>query len=162
MPEESKIPRRSEVVDRVADAINSDASSEEVLEEVVWLLRDANPSWAWVGIYLLVGDTLVVGPHAGEYPEHSHIAVGEGVCGTAVAEGRNQLVKDVRERDNYLACSLSTRSEIVVLIREGERIVGQFDVDSDEVAAFTEEDEVLLTEVAELVAPRCISLVEAL
>jgi L-methionine (R)-S-oxide reductase len=160
--EESKDLRRSGIVDRVAGAVNSDASDEAVLGEVVRLLRDVNPSWDWVGIYLLVGDTLVVGPHTGEYPEHSRIAVGEGVCGTAVAEGRNQVVKDVRERDNYLACSLSTRSEIVVLIREGGRIVGQFDVDSDEVAAFAEEDEALLGEVAKLVAPRCASMAEAL
>ena len=84
--------------------------------------------------------------------------IGEGVCGTAVAEDENQLVHDVRKLDNYLACSLKTRSEIVVLICEGGRIVGQFDVDSDEVAAFGEEDEELLEEIARLVAPRCAAL----
>ena len=76
-----------------------------------------------------------------------------------VAEDRNQVVPDVRKLDNYLACSLKTRSEIVVLIREGGRIVGQFDVDSDEVAAFGAEDEALLEEISELVAPRCAALV---
>ena len=158
MLEENEDLRRSEIMDRVAGMGNSDASDEAVLGDVVRLLHDANPSWDWVGIYLLVGDTLVVGSHTGEYPEHSHIAVGEGVCGTAVAEGSNQVVADVRERENYLACSFGTRSEIVVLIREGKRIVGQFDVDSDEEEAFTEEDEALLAELAELLAPRCASL----
>jgi L-methionine (R)-S-oxide reductase len=99
----------------------SDARDEEVLRGVVQLVHDAHPPWEWSGIYLLVNGTLVVGPFAGsdEPPEHSRIEVGDGVCGTAVAEDKNQLVEDVRELDNYLACSLSTRSELVVLIREG-------------------------------------------
>ena len=130
-------------------------------------VHDAHPLWDWGGIYLLVDGTLVVGPFAGsdEPPEHSRVEVGEGVCGTAVAEDKNQLVEDVRELDNYLACSLFTRSELVVLIREGRRIVGQFDIDSDERAAFTaftEEDEALLEGLAHLVAPRVASLAAAL
>jgi GAF domain-containing protein len=141
----------------------SDARDEEVLRRVVRLVHDAHPLWGWSGIYLLVDETLVVGPFAGsdEPPEHSRIEVGDGVCGTAVAEDKNQLVEDVRELDNYLACSLSTRSELVVLIREGGRIVGQFDIDSDERGAFTEEDEVLLEEIAALISPRVASLAAA-
>ena len=79
----------------------------------------------------------------------------------AVAEDKNQLVVDVRELDNYLACSLSTRSELVVLIREGGQIAGQFDIDSDERGAFTEEDEDLLEEIAALISPRVASLAAA-
>jgi L-methionine (R)-S-oxide reductase len=125
--------------------------------------NDAHPLWDWSGIYLLVDGTLVVGPFAGsdEMPEHSRIEVGEGVCGTAVAEDRNQLVEDVRELDNYLACSLSTRSELVVLIRDGGRIVGQFDIDSDERGAFTKDEEALLDDLAKVVAPRVASLAAA-
>src|SRR5918998_5717568 len=136
------------------------ASDEEVLGEVLRLVHQTPPSWDWSGIYLLVDGTLVVGPFAGsdEPPEHSRIEVGDGVCGTAVAEDENQLVEDVRELDNYLACSLSTRSELVVLIREGGKIVGQFDIDSDEGGAFTGEDELLLDELATVVAPRVASL----
>ena len=150
--------RRAMIVQRVGRAVASSAGDEAVLEETVRLLRDRMPSWDWVGIYLLDGDTLIIGPHAGSYPEHDRIRVGDGVCGTAVAEDENQVVADVRERDNYLACSLKTRSEIVVLIREGGRTVGQFDVDSDEVATFGAEDEAMIEEVAELVAPRCAAL----
>ena len=140
----------------------SDAPDEEVLDEVVRIVHDEHPLWNWSGIYLLIDGTLVVGPFAGsdEPPEHSRIEVGEGVCGTAVAEDRNQIVEDVREIDNYLACSLSTRSELVVLIRENGRIVGQFDIDSDERAAFTREDESLLEELAHLISPRVASLAE--
>lgn len=150
--------RRAGIVDRVGRAVASIGADGAVVEEAVLLLRDEMPSWDWVGVYLLDGDTLVIGPRAGSYPEHDRIKVGDGVCGTAVAEERNQIVPDVRERDNYLACSLKTRSEIVVLIREGGRIVGQFDVDSDEVGAFCAEDEAMLEEVADLLAPRCAAL----
>ena len=141
----------------------SDALDEEVLDEVVRLVHDEHPLWTWSGIYLLVDGTLVVGPFAGseEPPEHSRIEVGQGVCGTAVAEDRNQIVEDVREIDNYLACSLSTRSELVVLIRENGRIVGQFDIDSDERGGLTEEDEVLLEEISALISPRVASLAAA-
>jgi L-methionine (R)-S-oxide reductase len=154
---------RSELKTEVEALVASDAPDEEVLRRVVRLVHDAHPRWDWSGIYLLVDGTLIVGPFAGsdEPPEHSRIEVGEGVCGTAVAENENQLVEDVRELDNYLACSLSTRSELVVLIREDERIVGQFDIDSDERGAFTEEDEALLEELAMVVAPRVASLAAA-
>lgn len=139
---------------------NSDMPDEEVLEGVVSLVHEVHPAWDWSGIYLMVDGALVIGPFAGadEAPEHSRIEVGDGVCGTAVAEERNQIVEDVRELDNYLACSLHTRSELVVLIRYEGDIVGQFDIDSDTVGAFTKEDEALLEEVAALVAPRVAAL----
>lgn len=142
---------------------NSAAPDEEVLAGVVRLVHEAHPSWDWSGIYLMVDDALVIGPFAGadEAPEHSRIEVGDGVCGTAVAEDRNQIVEDVRVLDNYLACSLHTRSELVVLIRENGNVVGQFDIDSDTLGVFTKEDERLLEEVAELIAPRVASLTAA-
>jgi putative methionine-R-sulfoxide reductase with GAF domain len=151
---------RSKLRAEVEALVASDAPDDEVLEDVVRLVHEAHPRWDWSGIYLLVDGTLVVGPFAGseEPPEHSRIEVGDGVCGTAVAQDRNQLVDDVRELDNYLACSLSTRSELVVLIREDGQIVGQFDIDSDERGAFTQEDEALLEELATVVAPRAASL----
>ena len=115
----------------------------------------ALPAYDWVGVYWLRGDRLELGPFVGAPTEHTVIPVGRGVCGTAVAEGRNQLVADVRQLDNYLACSLETRSEIVVLIRNSEGvIVGQIDADGHEVGAFDHSDEKLLTKVAELIANR--------
>jgi L-methionine (R)-S-oxide reductase len=156
-------PDHSEIKAEVEALVASDAPDERVLEEVVRLVHEAHPLWDWSGIYLLADGTLVVGPFAGsdELPEHSRIEVGEGVCGTAVAENRNQLVEDVRELDNYLACSISTRSELVVLIHDGWEVVGQFDIDSDERGAFTQEDEALLDELAALISPRVASLAAA-
>jgi L-methionine (R)-S-oxide reductase len=119
------------------------------------MIAERFPHYRWVGIYWLRGDELVLGPYVGEATEHVRIPVGQGVCGTAVAEGKNQIVADVRARANYLSCSVQTRSEIVVLLRRGERILGQIDADGHEVGAFDETDESLLTAVGERLAARC-------
>ena len=137
--------------------VASDAPDDEVLEEVVRLVHEAHPRWDWSGIYVLVGDVLVLGPRTAP-ADHARIAIGEGVCGTAVSENRNQVVEDVREIENYLACSLHTRSGLVVLIRDAGEIVGEFDIDSDTVGAFTHEDEALLGEMGALIPGRVASL----
>ena len=137
--------------------VASGAADEEVLNEVVQKVHEAHPSWDWSGVYLLVGDTLVLGPRTAPV-DHSRIGIGEGVCGTAVSEDRNQIVEDVREVENYLACSIHTRSELVVLIRDAGKIVGEFDIDSDTVGAFTEEDDALLEEMGALISGRVASL----
>src|SRR5207244_13347832 len=102
---------------------------EVAVQQVVAVLARGRPTWDWVGIYFLAGDMLMLGPYVGMPTEHTRIPVGTGVCGTAVARGSNIVVDDVRSLDNYLACSTSTRSELVVLIRHRGAVVGQFDVD---------------------------------
>lgn len=122
------------------------------LDAMNWLnLLDG---YDWSGIYVLRGDTLFVDMYVGEPTDHREIPVGRGVCGTAVAENANQVVPDVRELGNYLACSLKTRSEIVVLIRDGETILGQIDIDSHTPNRFAPEDEQFLSELATLLAER--------
>jgi L-methionine (R)-S-oxide reductase len=115
-------------------------------------LADTFPHFKWVGIYWLEEDVLVLGPFVGAPTDHKRIPVGRGVCGTAVAERKNQIVPDVRQLGNYLACSLDTRSEIVVLIQKGDRILGQIDADGSEVGDFDASDEALLTAIAERLA----------
>jgi L-methionine (R)-S-oxide reductase len=115
-----------------------------LLEHAVRRIEEAaSGRFDWVGVYLLEGDVLELGPYVGAPTDHVRIPVGRGVCGTAVAEDRDINVPDVRELDNYIACSVGTRSELVVLIREpgSGRVLGQLDLDSDRVAAFTPEDE---------------------
>jgi L-methionine (R)-S-oxide reductase len=148
---------REDLRSEVEDLVASDAPDEEVLNEVVRRVHEAHPVWDWSGIYLLVGDTLVLGLRTAPV-DHSRIGMGEGVCGTAVSEDRNQVVEDVREVENYLACSIHTRSELVVLIRDSDKIVGEFDIDSDTVGAFTREDEALLDEMGLLISGRVASL----
>ena len=137
--------------------VASDAPDAEVLDMVVRRVHDAHSSWDWSGIYLMKDGVLVLGPSTAP-ADHDRIEVGEGVCGTAVAEDKNQVVEDVREVENYLACSIHTRSELVVLIRDAGSIVGEFDIDSDTVGAFTQEDEALLEEMGLLISGRVASL----
>lgn len=153
-------------MDRVKEIAASNVSDEAALDEVVRLLRDEIPTWDWVGFYLMAGGKpegpLKLGPYAGEHTDTTRIEVGDGVCGTAVAEDANQVVSDVRELENYIACSLHTRSEVVVLIRHEGRVVGQFDLDSDTRGAFTEEDEKFLEGLGGILASRCASLAAAM
>jgi GAF domain-containing protein len=131
-----------------------DALARAVVEAV----HRAMPQNGWTGVYWLDGDALNLGPFVGPATEHVRIPVGTGVCGTAVAEDRDQVVDDVRKRPNYLACSTRTRSEIVVLIRSKGRVVGQIDVDSDRVAAFPPADHAFLTAVADALGARLASV----
>jgi GAF domain-containing protein len=112
------------------------------------------PGYNWSGIYRLEGDMLVLDEYVGAETDHTHIPVGRGVCGTAVAENANQVIADVNALDNYLACSLTTKSEIVVLIRRAGEIVGQIDIDGHEVGAFGAEDEAFLESLGALLAER--------
>lgn len=112
------------------------------------------PGYDWCGIYRLEGDTLELDEYEGAPTDHDRIQVGVGVCGTAVAEDRNQVVEDVRSLKNYLSCSVHTRSEIVVLVRRGGEILGQIDIDGHEVGRFTTQDEVELERLAGLLASK--------
>jgi len=141
-----------EIASAIEQFIESGASLDEVLKHLVRLLKREREYYNWVGIYLLEGDMLVLHNYLGKPTEHTRIPVGVGVCGIAVAEGANQIVGDVTRLDNYLACSVGTRSEIVVLIRRGTQILGQIDIDSDLENAFTNEDEELLARTADLLA----------
>jgi len=149
------------VLAEAESVLAGDLPDEAALARVVELLAAGRRAWDWVGIYVLAGDTLVLGPYVGAPTEHTRIPVGIGACGTAVARGANVVVEDVRLLDNYLACSAATRSELVVLIRDGADVVGQFDVDSDTVGAFAPDDEALLEHLAALAAPRCRRLAAA-
>jgi GAF domain-containing protein len=123
------------------------------LQEVVDLLHDRVEHYSWVGIYLVEGDDLVLGPWKGpEATEHVRIPVGQGVCGAAAATGQTEVVDDVNADPRYLACFPSTRSEIVVPIARDGRVIGEIDIDSDSPAAFGDADREFLERVAESVA----------
>ena len=125
------------------------------LQQVVDLLHDRVGHYSWVGIYLTKGDELVLGPWRGpQATEHVRIPIGEGICGAAAASGETEIVDDVDSDPRYLSCFVSTRSEIVVPISLEGRVIGEIDIDSDEPAAFREDDRVFLERVAELIAPR--------
>ncbi|MBI1333467.1 MAG: GAF domain-containing protein [Armatimonadetes bacterium] len=159
---------------RILDTVLNSPLHGAALRRLAMEQLDTLDTYNWSGIYRLEGDTLVLDEYVGAETDHTHIPVGRGVCGTAVAEGKNQVIKDVRELSNYLACSLQTRSELVVLIYrpevgqqtpiptlppdeqgEGQRvIIGQIDIDGHQVGAFDASDEGLLTKLAEILAER--------
>ncbi|HEU5311728.1 MAG TPA: GAF domain-containing protein [Candidatus Eisenbacteria bacterium] len=125
------------LLSRLEELSAGGASLDDLLTAAVEGLSRANPKFHWTGIYELFSDNMLrLGPFVGSPTDHVFIGVGNGVCGTAVAERRNLNIPDVREVENYLACSVETRSELVVLIRSGDRIHAQIDIDSHEVNAF--------------------------
>ena len=140
-----------ETIERLAERGGADT-----LQEAVEVLHDEVELYSWVGIYLVEGDDLVLGPWRGpQATEHVRIPVGQGVCGAAAASGETEVVDDVNADPRYLACFPSTRSEIVVPIAHDGRVVGEIDIDSDRPAAFGDADRELLERVAVLLAPFC-------
>jgi L-methionine (R)-S-oxide reductase len=121
--------------------------------EAVRLLKAAIPHYTWVGIYLLEGDELVLGPFLGKPSPHTRIPLGRGICGAAATQQETIIVDDVNADPRYLACSVETKSEIVVPIMDGDQVLGEIDIDSDRPAAFRDSDRRLLEAVAALLAP---------
>jgi L-methionine (R)-S-oxide reductase len=128
--------------------------SDALMRTAVKRIEKSDPRYDWVGVYLFdeAKNDLWLHNYVGAPTEHARIPVGTGVCGLAVAEKANQIVGDVTEVENYLACNPDVRSEIVVLIRAGDEIFGQIDVDSNEENAFSEDDEKELSAVADKLA----------
>lgn len=130
-------------------------ASKEIYKLVVDHLEKLS-HFHWTGIYLLDSNNneLILEYYIGKPTDHTKIPVGKGVCGSAVAEKIDKIIGDVREENDYLACSLETRSEIVVLIEDEDRIIGQIDIDSDEVGAFDETDRKYLRQISEIIVNR--------
>ena len=139
--------------DRIVAALRGAFAREEGREGLLRIaaekIRAAGAPYTSVYLYMLHGNELVLEAHAGRNTDHTRIPVGVGVCGTAVALGKDQNVPDVRAVENYLACNSWTRSELVVLIRRGSLILGQIDIDSDVPDPFTPEEEAAVKQVAD-------------
>jgi GAF domain-containing protein len=142
--------------DRIVAALRGAFAREEGREGLLRIaaekIRAAGPPYTSVYLYMLHGSELVLEAHAGRDTDHTRIPVGVGVCGTAVASGKDQNVPDVRAVENYLACNAWTRSELVVLIRRGSLLLGQIDIDSDVPDPFTAEEEAAVKRVADALA----------
>ena len=119
------------------------------------LLGQALQEINWVGFYLMRRGELLLGPFQGK-PACIHIPVGKGVCGTAVSEGRTQLVPDVHAFPGHIACDSASRSEIVVPIQSKDRVIGVLDIDSPILNRFDEEDRIGLEEVVRILEDRCL------
>lgn len=142
----------------IADAIERDVNlapgGEAAMARVVNRLKSSLPDYTWVGIYLVDGEELVLGPFVGKPSPHARIPMGRGICGAAATEKATIVVDDVNADPRYLACSLETRSEIVVPIMRGEQVLGELDIDSDRPAAFGPADRALLERAAAALAKK--------
>ena len=130
------------------------ANATSKMQELCDLLQESVPYYDWVGFYFKNGDKreLKLGPYAGEPTDHTIIPFGKGICGQVAESNQNFVVPDVHAQDNYIACSITVKSEIVVpLFKNGENI-GQIDIDSNTPDPFTEEDERFLEFINEEVA----------
>ena len=140
------------VIASLRGAFAREVGREALLRAAAEKIRAAGPPYTSVYLYMLHGDELRLEAHAGRDTDHTRIPVGKGVCGTAVATGKDQNVPDVQAIDNYLACNTWTRSELVILIRRGSTILGQIDIDSDEPDPFSPEEEQEVKKVADALA----------
>jgi len=148
----SAVSEAAKVVRALRAAHLHDAGRQALLQMACERIRSWGPPYTSVYAYMLHGDELALEAHAGRETEHTRIPVGRGVCGTAAREKRDQNVGDVSAIGNYLACNTFTRSELVVLIRRGDHILGQLDIDSDVPNGFGEREHADVKEVADALA----------
>jgi L-methionine (R)-S-oxide reductase len=127
--------------DAVANAANAAAAIYHSLPEL-----------NWAGFYLLRGNELVLGPFQGR-PACVRIPLGQGVCGTAAVERSSVLVRDVDAFPGHIACDMASRSELVVPLLAGERLLGVLDLDSPRLARFDQEDQAGMETLAAIIAP---------
>jgi putative methionine-R-sulfoxide reductase with GAF domain len=140
--------------DEMRELVLAAKGPEDVQARVVISLHKNFPYYNWAGIYRLDEENLVLGPFQGKPTEHTRIPVGRGICGAAAVSKKTEVVPDVKADARYLACSLETRSEIVVPVIKGGAFWGEIDIDSDRPDAFGPDDVEFLEAVAQLLSER--------
>lgn len=129
---------------------------DEKLQEICQLLSDDVPVFDWVGFYSVDPDAdreLVLGPYVGEATDHVRIPFGKGICGQAAETNETFVIQDVNEEDNYLACSIHVKAEIVVPVRKNGEFVAELDIDSHTKNSLTKEHRSMLEAICEVIAP---------
>jgi len=136
-----------ELKPKVNDILTNVATlRDEKLQKICFLLHENIDYYDWVGFYFHNGnkEELVLGPYVGEKTDHTVIPFGKGICGQVAVSNQTYIVPDVTAEDNYIACSVSVKSEIVVPIFVNGKNIGQIDIDSELKDAFTEDDRAFL------------------
>ena len=142
------------LLEHIAQRLNQNSNPQEALEWVCAEIQQKLPAYDWVGFYFHKPEKkeLHLKAFAGKPTDHTVIPFGKGICGQVALSNQNFVVDDVSEQDNYIACSIDVKSEIVVpLFVEGKNM-GQIDIDSNTARAFDDKDEAFLVEVNRLVA----------
>ncbi|MEB6323016.1 GAF domain-containing protein [Staphylococcus xylosus] len=135
---------------QVSSLIEDESNLIAILSNVSALLNDSLDQVNWVGFYLIENNELILGPFQG-HPACVHIAIGSGVCGTAVAHDETQLVADVHAFPGHIACDANSKSEIVVPIHQNEQIIGVLDIDAPITNRFSEADKIALENIVKII-----------
>jgi L-methionine (R)-S-oxide reductase len=155
MPVTSKIEEVRLEVNELASAA---PTVPDLMQQMVKLLHERVLKYNWVGFYMLEPGAeppvLVLGAFEGAMTPHTRIPLNQGICGAAASSGQTVVVDDVRKDPRYLACSLETKSEIVVPVFVNGKVVGELDIDSHFPAAFTPEHQELVQHCAKLVGKK--------
>ncbi len=126
----------------------------DLLKQICQTLKEEVYHYDWVGFYSLKDGGLELGPYVGKPTDHTHIAIGKGVCGQVAESGKTRVVQDVSLEDNYIACSIDVQSEIVVPVLKNGIFVAELDIDSHSPAPFTQSDTDFLEKVCEMISTK--------
>lgn len=143
-----------QILSEIEELARAVTARDDYLLKAAELIQKHFPSYTWVGFYFLKDGRLHIGPYVGKPTPHTVIELNKGVCGAAVSRAETIIVDDVNSDPRYLACSLETKSEIVIPITVKGEIIGELDIDSDKLAAFVDDDRVLLEKVVTLIEAR--------
>lgn len=143
----------SNMLDTLRELSQNTQNTETFSEKAVKIIQDSNPKYDWVGIYIALEDRLHLPPtyFRGLNPEHKDIPYSEGICGAAASQNETIVVDDVNADPRYLACSIYTKSEIVVPLTYNEQLLGVLDLDSHTPAAFGKQEEMELEAAAKII-----------
>ena len=142
------------LLNSIEKKLSSGVSQKEGLQFICQLLFDRIDHYDWVGYYLHNQEKkeLVLNAYVGEPTNHTNIPFGRGICGQVALSNENFIVDDVTAQNNYIACSLDVKSGIVIPLFVNEKNIGQIDIDSNRLRAFSEKDVTFLGEVNRLVS----------
>ncbi len=147
-------PHRQKLIDDISTAIADKSTETDILTAAVELIDAFSDNFDWTGFYMLKDGVLMVGPYVGPPTPHTVIELNAGICGAAASQKQSIIVDDVNADPRFLACSLTTRSEIVVPLLDGDEVLGEIDIDSNQPGHFTPDDRLMLEAVAETVVAR--------
>ena len=147
-------PDLKKVLAQVEELIRS--NPENLFFQICDLLKKEVYHYDWVGFYILDKEKneLVLGPFVGKPTQHTHIAVGKGICGQVAENAQTMIVQDVTQVENYISCGLEVQSEIVVPVIKDGKFVAEIDIDSHSPAPFSAEDELFLSQICNLLVDK--------
>ncbi len=145
---------RRQLIDNIRIAISAKKSEPEVLKTAVEIINDFSDGFDWTGIYIIKDGALEIGPQIGLDTPHTRIPLNSGICGAAASQKKTIIVEDVTADPRFLACSPHTKSEIVVPLLDGDTVLGEIDIDSNQRGFFSNDDKKMFEEIADTIVNR--------